>query len=97
MSMRLAKRGLSAVLCACALAAPGCSNDERPPAEPAPVAAPNPAPAPAAAPAAAEPPDPTADELPLQEDFESEAEQQITEDNFKTELDAIDKEMSAEK
>ena len=80
-------------LCACWLLA--CGNDERPPAEPAPVAPPPAAKAPE--PAAAEPQDPTADELPLQEDFEPEAEQQINDVNFKAELDAIEKEMDAEK
>jgi hypothetical protein len=79
------------------LSAPACSGDKRPPSEPAPVAQPKPAPAAAPVPAAAEPQDPTPDELPLQEDFEPEAEQQIDEKNFKTELDAIEKEMNAEK
>jgi hypothetical protein len=80
-------------LCACWLI--GCSNDERPPAEPAPAAAPVAAKAAPAAPPETQ--DPTADELPLQEDFEPEAEQQITDGNFKAELDAIEKEMDAEK
>lgn len=85
--------GAACALCACWLI--GCSNDERPPSEPAPVAPPPAAKAPAAAPVEAQ--DPTADELPLPEDFEPEAEQQINDGNFKAELDAIEKEMDAEK
>ena len=96
MSARAWTRRVSIAACAaCACWLIGCGNDERPPAEPAPLAAPVAAKAPAPAPA--EPQDPTADELPLQEDFEPEAEQQINDGNFKAELDAIEKEMDAEK
>jgi hypothetical protein len=96
MSARASTRRIASAACAlCACWLIGCSNDERPPAEPAPVAPPAAAKAPAPAPA--EPQDPTADELPLQEDFEVEAEQQINDGNFKAELDAIEKEMDAEK
>jgi hypothetical protein len=77
------------VLLACA-----CSQEPRPKAEPAPEA---PAPAAPAPSAAAEAKEPTPDEVPVAEDFEAEAAQQITDDNFKAELDALEKEMNAEK
>ena len=72
-----------------------CSNEPRPKAEPAPEEAPAPAPAAPAAPVA-ERLDPTPDELPIAEDFQEEAAQQVTEDNFKAQLDTIETEMDAE-
>jgi hypothetical protein len=73
-----------------------CSNDPRPPAEPAPEETPTPTPAPAPAPVI-ERQDPTPEELPIAEDFEEESAQQIGDENFKAQLDAIEKEMNAEK
>jgi hypothetical protein len=93
--------GTCALLAGLALA--GCGNEERPRAEPSPEppAAAAPANAPPAAPAVAPimpQPDlePTADELPVSEDFDSEAEQQITEKNFREELAKLEKEIPAE-
>ena len=80
---------------------------------PAPMALPAPAPAPAiasaprlapstAVPARAGRPqdaelDPTLDELPLAEDFAAEAARQITKQNYKRQLDALEQELRAEK
>jgi hypothetical protein len=72
-----------------------CGNEPRPPAEPAPEEAPTPPP-PAPAPVV-ERQDPTPEELPIAEDFEEESTQQISDDNFKAQLDTIEKEMDAEK
>jgi hypothetical protein len=47
--------------------------------------------APAPAPTAER--EPTADELPVQEDFQAEAEQQITASNLKSELDDLQKQI----
>jgi hypothetical protein len=71
-----------------------CSNEPRPTAEPAPPEAPAPTPAPAPT---VEQRDPTPEELPIAEDFEEQSLQQITESNFKAELDTIEKELDAEK
>jgi hypothetical protein len=73
-----------------------CSDEPRPKAEPAPPEAHAPTPAPAPAPSV-EQRDPTPEELPIAEDFEEQSLQQITEDNFKAELDTIEKELDAEK
>jgi hypothetical protein len=98
MSTRTMQRlACSVMLCASACLAFGCGNDERPPSEPAPVAPPPAPAAPAAAPSVPDSQDPSAEELPLPEDFEPEAEQQINDSNFKSQLDAIEKEMDAEK
>jgi hypothetical protein len=87
---------------ACALFVIGCSSGERPRAEPAPAAPPATATATApSAPPPAEPApaelQPSSDELPIEEDFEAEAEQQISADNLHAELDAIEKELQAVK
>ena len=86
----------------CLLQAVACSNEERPRAEPspAPVAPPSVAPAPeapAAAPEAAADVEPSAAELPVSEDFEGEAEQQITAKNFRAELAKLEKEIPEDK
>jgi hypothetical protein len=86
-----AARPIACGLLACALTA--CGNDHRPPAEQAPVA-----PAPAQpAPAPAEPAlEPTPEQLPLEQDFTAQVEQQITADNFRAELDTLEKEIQAD-
>lgn len=43
-----------------------------------------------------EPADPTADEVPIAEDFESEAEEEITEDNYEAKLDDLEEELEAD-
>ena len=70
----------------------GCGTEERPRAEPQPRVLPH-----AAATRAADHPAPTADELPVPEDFEAEAEREITRDNLRAELDALDREITADK
>lgn len=78
-----------------------CSGEPRPSAEPAPEpAAPAPAPEPAPAPPVVAqqpvPAEPTPEELPVREDFEAEAEQQITLANYRAELDKLEKEIEAD-
>ena len=76
-----------------------CGKSDRPVPQPEPRA-----PAPSASPAPDAPPDapseakaaPTAEELPIQEDFEQEAETRVTADNYSSELDAIEKALEAE-
>jgi hypothetical protein len=104
--MKPRQQSWAAYACAlCLLQAAACSSEERPRAEPspeppAPPAAAAPAPtleAPAeAAPEAPANAEPTAEELPVSEDFESEAEQQITAKNFREELAKLEKEIPAE-
>jgi hypothetical protein len=76
----------------CFVAALGCDKKEAPPvpAEP-PVAA---APAPASTPAAAEPVV-DVDSLPVEEQYEAEAETEITAANLTAKLDELEKEISA--
>jgi hypothetical protein len=77
------------------LAVVACSGDERPPAEPAP-AEPAPAPAqPAPPPPVAADVEPTADEVPVREDFEAEAEAMITLATYRAELDRLEKELDS--
>jgi hypothetical protein len=40
--------------------------------------------------------EPTAEEVPVAEDFEPEAEQQISAENYRAELDALERELLAE-
>lgn len=96
--MRSNRRAGFALLCV--LTALACSSEARPKAEPAPLS-PEAADQPAAAPAdpgAAEGPaaevEPTPKELPVREDFDDEAEQQITAENFRAELDKLEKELA---
>ena len=70
-----------------------CGGEERPKAEPAPLPA---AAQPAAEPIAA-PPEPSAEELPVPEDFEPEAETKITAANYREELDRLEREIAAQK
>jgi hypothetical protein len=80
-----------AVSMAC-LALLACGTEERPKTEPQPRRLPN-----AAEAGANNHPAPTADELPVPEDFEAEAEGEITRENRRSELDALDREISADK
>jgi PBP1b-binding outer membrane lipoprotein LpoB len=92
-------------LAASVLISAACSSEPRPKAEPAP---PSPAtPAVAAAPIAPDAPlvapgaaaadvEPTAEELPVREDFDDEAVQQITAKNFRDELAKLEKEIAPE-
>jgi hypothetical protein len=73
---------------------PGCERKEAPPTEvdkPAPVAAP------AVTPSASKPAEPVVDvdALPVEEEFESEAEKTITPANLNAQLDALEKEIDA--
>ena len=78
-----------------------CSSPDPRPREPQPLPPPPPAPSapevPAVAAPAADERDPTPEELPLAEDFAAEAERQVTRKNMKSELDAIENELNAEK
>ena len=74
------------------LALLACGTEERPKAEPQPRRLPN-----AVEAGANNHPAPTADELPVPEDFEAEAEREITRDNLRAELDSLDREISADK
>ena len=73
------------------LAVLACSTEERPKAEPQPRRLPH------AVEAGTNHPAPTADELPVPEDFEAEAEREITRDNLRAELDSLEREISADK
>lgn len=80
-----------------ALFAPACGNDPRPKTEPTPEPAADPSPARPEAPAAeADVPDPSADELPLPQDFEAEVAEQITAQNFRAELERLEREIAAQ-
>jgi hypothetical protein len=96
------------LLALCGLVLWACGSDKRPrePAPIAPLASPAavtagtvaaPPPASAAPVAQAAEPEPTPKEIPLPEDFEAQAARQITADNFRTQLDAIEKEMKLQK
>lgn len=88
------------VLCLLLLgaAAPACSQDKEAPATeetPAPAVAPaEEAPDPAAKPA--EEAEPAAEELPAPEDFEAEANEEITDENLEKELESMEKELGTE-
>jgi hypothetical protein len=69
-------------------------NKKETPAEPAPEAAPATAVAAAAAPAAAEPVV-DLDSVPVEEQYEAEAEKEITVDNLTAKLDELEKELAA--
>jgi hypothetical protein len=83
-------RHLIAIVLLFALVA--CGSKPRPEASPAPIE-------PAAQPPkpVAPPPEPeaTAEQLPLEDDFAAQAEQEITAQNYRAALDAIEKEMKA--
>lgn len=90
------------ILCtASLLLAAACSGEPRPESEPAPepalppVTPAAPAPAPIAEQQAAAELEPTPEELPVQEDFETEAEQMVTLANYRAELDKLEKELDA--
>lgn len=90
-----ARAVLALTMLALALLFGACVDEPRPPLEPAPVTAPPPsvgAPAPAPEPEV----EPTADELPVADDFAAEAEQAIDAKSYRAELDALEKELSAE-
>ena len=75
------------------LAFAGCGNrDEAPPPEP-PPAAPSPEPTPAPA---ADDVLPSAEVLPVPDDFEDEAATEVTESTYRAELDAIEKDIEAD-
>jgi hypothetical protein len=82
---------LISVAMAC-LAPLGCGTEERPKAEPQPRRLPHTTEA-----GDNNQPAPTADEFPVPEDFEAEAEREITRDNLRSELDSLDREISADK
>jgi hypothetical protein len=68
-----------------------CASEERPRAEPQPLQTPQ---------AAGKHPEvqqPTPDELPVPEDFEAEADREVTRSNLRAELDTIERELNADK
>ncbi len=85
-------RLVAALSALCMIAALGCEKKEAPPtpAEPA-VAA---APAPASTPAAVAEPVVDVDSLPVEEQYEAEAEKEITADNLTAKLDELEKELA---
>jgi hypothetical protein len=87
----MTRRALQLIMIAC-LALLGCGSEERPRAEPQPRTLPH-----AAESGASDHPVPTPDELPVPEDFEAEAERDITRDNLRAELDSLDREIAADK
>jgi hypothetical protein len=87
----MTRRATLIPIAAC-LALLSCGTEERPKAEPQPRRLPH-----AADTDSSGHPAPTADELPVPEDFEAEAEREITRDNLRSQLDALDREISADK
>ena len=85
-------RQVVALSALCLVAMLGCEKKETPPAEPPPAAA---SPAPATTPAAAAEAVVDADSLPVEEQYEAEAEKEITADNLTAKLDELEKELSA--
>ena len=83
----------TALLFALVLAASACGGKSRPEAKPAPIEPAAPPPKPMTPPPEAEA---TADQLPLEEDFAPQAEQEITAANYRAALDAIEKEMATD-
>ena len=81
-----------------AIGAAACGSGKRPMAEPAPAepAVTSPPAAPDPAPAAAPELEPSAEQLPLEEDFAPQVEQEITEKNYRAALDALAKEIAAD-
>jgi hypothetical protein len=79
-------------LIALVLAAAACGGKPRPEAKPAPIAPTAPPPKPLTPPPE---PEATAEQLPLEDDFAPQAEQEITAANYRAALDAIEKEMAA--
>lgn len=90
-------RALQVLALAAVSFAVACGSGKRPEASEAP---PEPAPAapaaPAPAPPAAQEPEPSAEQLPLEDDFVPQVEEQITAANYRRELDALEKEITAE-
>lgn len=78
-----------------ALFALACGNDPRPKVEPTPEPALDPS---AAKPETPKPevPDPSAEELPLPQDFETEVAEQITAQNFRAELERLEREIAVQ-
>jgi hypothetical protein len=91
------RTNITVIALAAVLVAAACAGEDRPPAEPAlePAAPAQPAqPAPPPAQPVAEE-DPTAEEVPVREDFEAEAETLVTITNYRAQLDALEKEIEA--
>lgn len=67
-----------------------CDDDPPPPVEPEPprAEAPKPTPAPEV--------EPTADEVPIPEDFEEQAEKEVSPNDLSAQLDALEQEISAD-
>lgn len=82
------KHVLTSALFALALAGQiaACGSDERPKAEPQPLVLPS---------ARQDAVQPSPDELPVPEDFEADAEREITRANLRSELDVIERELDA--
>jgi len=82
------KTMLAMLALACALTA--CADDPPPPVEPEPVA---PANAPSATRPSAQKIEPTPEQVPIPEDFEEQAEKEISTDNLNAQLDALEQEI----
>jgi hypothetical protein len=80
-------RAASAVGLSLVAALLACGAEERPKAEPQPLVLPQP-------PTQNQAAQPSADELPVPEDFEAEAEREITRANLRAELDSIERELN---
>jgi hypothetical protein len=86
------KRALLTIAIAMLLPLSACGGKPRPEASPAPIEPAAPPPKPVAPPPE---PEATAEQLPLEDDFAAQAEQEITSENYRAALDAIEKEMKA--
>jgi len=87
------QRSVLAVLVAVAFSLSACGKDASP--EATPPAAPGAPPKPPAGATPDPPAEPTAEEIPVAEDFEQEAEAEVTADNYMAELDRIEQELDA--
>ena len=86
------KRPIAALGALCLLAALGCDKKETPA---TPAVEPTPAVVPAATPAAVAEPVVDVDALPVEEQYEAEAEKEITVDNLTAKLDELEKDLAA--
>jgi hypothetical protein len=74
------------IVCAIAIALGACGDDQEPPTAPAPTTTV------AAAPAA--PAAPTADQVPVPEDYAQRAQTEVTEQNYRAQLDTVEGEIA---
>ena len=82
------KTVLTMLALACAFTA--CADDPPPPVEPEPIA---PANAPSVTRPSAQKSEPTPEQVPIPEDFEEQAEKEVSTDNLNAQLDALEQEI----